>query len=126
MRRFLLLLLTCAPALAALAQPDKTNAPTELKKENAAAGLTLAATAGTISAPFVLTNGYLVQPEARTELGEGGKAVYDFAITNAGEYVLHAIVNAPAEDSNSFFLNVDGKPEDPLMIWDIDPTTGFE
>lgn len=79
-----------------------------------------------MSAPFVLTNGYLFQPEARAELGEGGKAVYTFVITNAGDYVIHAVVNAPAEDSNSFFLNIDGKPEDPLMIWDIDPTSGFE
>jgi hypothetical protein len=126
MRRFLVLLLACAPGLSALAQNEKTNAPSELKKESAAAGLTFPASAGTVSAPFVLTNGYLFQPGERAEVGEGGKAVYDFAITNAGEYVIHAIVNAPGEDSNSFFLNIDGKPEDPLMIWDIEPTSGFE
>jgi hypothetical protein len=78
-----------------------------------------------VSAPLVLTNGIISQPE-QTELAGGGKAVFNFAITNAGDYVIRALVNAPAEDANSFYVNVDAPPEDPAMIWDIEPTNGFE
>jgi hypothetical protein len=90
-------------------------------------GLTFPASAGVIKGPFVLTNDCVYQPDVKTELNEdGGKAIYNFTITNAGEYVIHATVNAPGEDSNSFFLNIDAQPEDPLTIWDIDVTSGFE
>ena len=77
------------------------------------------------TAPLVLTNGYIEQPE-QTELPQGGKAILNFTLTNAGTYVITAIVNAESEDKNSFFLNIDAQPEDPMMIWDMDPTTGFE
>jgi hypothetical protein len=40
--------------------------------------------------------------------------------------VIEALVNAPDESSNSFFLNIDAQPEDPDMIWDVELTTGFE
>jgi predicted secreted protein len=135
MRRFLLLFLAGMTAISARAQNGKTNGQIELKdgpsiviisSRTVTNGLAFLASAGTVSAPFVLTNGYLCQPGERAEVGEGGKAVYDFAITNAGDYVIYALVNAPGEDSNSFFLNIDAKPEDPLMIWDIEPTSGFE
>jgi hypothetical protein len=53
-------------------------------------------------------------------------AIFSFTITNAGNYVMQAVVNAPGEDSNSFYVNVDAQPEDPVMIWDIDVTNGFE
>jgi hypothetical protein len=72
-----------------------------------------------------LTNGCLSQPES-TELPGGGKAVFSFTITNAGNYVIETTVNAPAEDSNSFYVNVDTPPQDPAMIWDIEVTSGFE
>jgi len=78
-----------------------------------------------VSAPLVLTNGIISQPE-QTEPAGGGKAIYSFTLTNAGNYVIRAVVNAPAEDSNSFYINVDAEPEDPTMIWDIDVTNGFE
>ncbi|MCU0786131.1 MAG: hypothetical protein MUF81_19200 [Verrucomicrobia bacterium] len=35
-------------------------------------------------------------------------------------------MNAPNEGANSFFLNLDAEPQDPYMIWDIPPTSGFE
>ena len=83
------------------------------------------ASAGVITAPFVLTNGILSQPE-QTDVGEGGKAIYSFTITNAGNYLILGMVNAEEETMNSFFVNVDAQPDD-LMIWDIDLTTkGFE
>jgi hypothetical protein len=135
MRRFLLVLLAGVPALSTCARNESTTAQAGvitagaieiMASTNQTLGLTFPVSAGTVLAPFVLTNGYLFQTGERAEAGEGGKAVYAFAVTNAGEYVIHATVNAPAEDSNSFFLNIDGNPEDPLMIWDIDPTSGFE
>jgi hypothetical protein len=135
MRLSLLVLLACAPAIPVFAQASKTNAQpakAATASDTAAAGketpgLTFPASAGTVKAPFILTNDCLYQPDIKTELNEdGGKATYNFTITNAGEYVIHATVNAPGEDSNSFFLNIDAQPEDPLTIWDIDVTSGFE
>src|SRR5262245_11437240 len=132
MRSFLFLLVSCALSLSVSAQDGKTTtAQPDLKKSETApavpaTGLTFPVSAGTVTAPFVMTNGYLYQPEVRAELGEGGKAIYRFTITNAGEYVIHAVVSAPGEDANSFFLNIDAQPEDPMTIWDVDPTSGFE
>jgi len=77
-----------------------------------------------ITAPFVLPNGILSQPE-QTDVAEGGKAIYNFTITNAGNYLILGMVNAEEESMNSFFVNVDTQPDD-LMIWDIDLTKGFE
>lgn len=125
--------LACVLVIPAFAQEAKTNAPPEVKKtapavaipDAQATGITFPASAGVISAPFVVTNGYLYQPGPQTEVNGGGKAIYSFTITNAGNYVIHAVVNAPAMESNSFYLNVDAPPEDPTMIWDIEVTTGF-
>ncbi len=78
-----------------------------------------------ITAPLVFTNGFLGQPDT-TDLEGGGKAIFNFTITNAGTYVIEARINAPGDDSNSFYLNVDSQPEDPDMIWDVDVTDGFE
>ena len=47
-------------------------------------------------------------------------------MVNAGNYVIRALVNAPNDGNNSFFLNLDGEPLAPMMIWDIPLTTGFE
>ncbi|MFO1488456.1 MAG: hypothetical protein U1F65_08255 [Verrucomicrobiota bacterium] len=87
--------------------------------------ITLPLSSAVIAAPLVLTNDCLSQPE-QTELAAGGKAVFNFTITHAGTYVIQAVVNAPEEDANSFFINIDGKPEDPMMIWDVAVTSGFE
>jgi hypothetical protein len=70
-------------------------------------------------------DGVLTQPE-QTELAGGGKAVFEFTIPKEGSYVIKAVVNAASEDANSFFLNIDAAPEDPLMIWDMDVTKDFE
>jgi hypothetical protein len=100
------------------APPSATNQATPI-------AITLPVSAAMVSAPLVLTNGSLSQPET-TELAGGGKAVFSFTIINAGNYVIQAMVDAPAEDSNSFYVNVDAPPEDPAMIWDVDMTSGFE
>jgi hypothetical protein len=87
----------------------------------------LPAISGTISSPFIVSNGYIYQPFQTTGVAAGGLATYNFAVTNAGSYVVQALVNAPGAGSNSLYVNVDAQPLDPGMIWDIQPyTLGFE
>ena len=120
------LLLACALAIPSSAQAETTNAaPQPASNQVMLVFLTLPASAAVVSAPLIMTNGCISQPE-RTELPGGGRAVFNFTITQAGNYVMRALVNAPGEDSNSFYVNVDAPPEDPAMIWDIDVTSGFE
>lgn len=85
---------------------------------------TLSATDAKVTAPLVVKDGAISNPD-RTEIADGGKAIFEFTIAKAGNYEIHAVANAPDEDSNSFFLNIDAQPEDP-MIWDIEVTNGFE
>jgi len=106
---------TSAPALASLGSGTNKLAPL----------VVLAPTEAALTAPLVLTNGCIGQPE-QTELPAGGKAIYNFTLANAGTFVIRAVVNAPDESANSFYVNIDANPEDPAMIWDIDTTSGFE
>ena len=127
MKIFSPLFLAGALAVPSFAQEAKTNAVVEAVSTTnklIQPVATFPASAGVITAPFVLTNGILSQPE-QTEVADGGKAVYNFTITNAGSYLILGMVNAAEESMNSFFVNVDAQPDD-LMIWDIDLTNGFE
>jgi len=85
-------------------------------------GLTFAADSGTISSPFVATNGTILQP-VETILASSGRAAYSFDVVNAGNYLVSAMVSAANEGQNSLFVNIDAEPTDPLMIWDIPVTT---
>jgi hypothetical protein len=87
--------------------------------------LSFEAEAGSVTAPFVVASGYIYQT-SETSVTAGGRAIYNFTITNAGEYVIQATVNAPNDAANSFFVNIDAEPQDPSMIWQIPVTTGFE
>jgi hypothetical protein len=87
--------------------------------------LTFPASSGSLSSPFVAANGYIYQP-AETDVTTGGKAVYSFTVTNAGDYLIQALVNASDSGANSFYINMDAQPQDPTMIWDVPLTTGFE
>jgi hypothetical protein len=91
-----------------------------------ACDLTFSATSGTVTAPFVVSSNYIYQPVQTTVVSNGGCASYSFTITNAGNYVIQALVNAPNDGANSFFVNIDAEPQSPTMIWDIPLTTGFE
>jgi hypothetical protein len=118
------LLLACAWAALAMAENAATpNAPKPAAKP--AALVTLQMADAKITAPLVLKDGAIGQP-AQTEVADGGKATITFKLEHAGDYVLYGIVNAPEEDQNSFYLNIDAPPKDPEMIWDIDVTKGFE
>jgi hypothetical protein len=129
MKSFASIWLVVALDLSAFAQITNTRAALELKKNDGADTrkpvLTFPVTAAVVSAPFVLTNGYISQPE-QLDIADSGKAVYNFTITNSGNYMVEALVNATGEDANSFYVNVDGQPEDPAMVWDIEVTSGFE
>jgi hypothetical protein len=57
---------------------------------------------------------------------QSGRAVYNFVVGESGSYVIQALIDAPTPAENSFFINVDSDPTDPLMIWDATPTSGFE
>jgi hypothetical protein len=92
--------------------------------EKPPSGLTFAADSGTISSPFVVTNGTILQP-METVLSSSGRAVYSFDIINAGEYLVSALVSAANDGQNSLYINIDAEPTDPLMIWDVPVTTGF-
>jgi hypothetical protein len=89
------------------------------------AGLTFQATSGLISSPFTSTTGVLSQP-SETDLTGAGRASYTFSVSDADNYVVEAVVDAPDTASNSFYVNIDSEPTDPAMIWDIPATSGFE
>jgi len=91
----------------------------------AVASLSFSATSGSLTWPFVASNGHIYQT-LQTRANNGGQAVYDFAITNVGSYVIQAVVDAPNTGANSFYVNIDAQPQDPTMIWDVPVTTGFE
>jgi hypothetical protein len=121
-------LVACALAVTAFAQETKTPAESgQIAATNklAQSTQTFPASAATVSAPFVLTNGYISQPEL-TDVAVGGKAVFNFTLTASGSYLIAAMVNAPDDTANSLYVNVDAQPEDPAMIWDIETTKGFE
>jgi hypothetical protein len=89
-------------------------------------GLPLAAPMGMVTAPFVATNGYVFQPSAAGGVQSGGRAAYDFNVSSGGSYAIEAMVNAPVTGTNSFWVNVDAEPLDPVMVWNVEPTAGFE
>jgi hypothetical protein len=89
--------------------------------------LSFQATSGTITAPFTVTGNYVSQAITTTTISATGEDTFNFTITNAGNYVIQALVNAPNDSANSFYVNIDAQPVDPAMAWDIFPfTSGFQ
>lgn len=92
-------------------------------------GLTFNADAGTITGPFTIdsVNHTITETTSVTTPGAGGQARYNVTIPTTGDYVVNATVNCPDGGSNSFWINFDSDPTDPLMIWDVVQfTTGFQ
>jgi len=87
--------------------------------------LTFAASSGTISAPFVVNGGAVSQP-AKTTVTTGGKAVYNFSLAAAGNYTVSMLVYAQNSRCNALYVNIDGEPLDPTMIWDVPVTKAFK
>ncbi len=94
-------------------------------------GLSFNAAAGTIQAPFTVTtsslvpSGSYISQGSATGLSGSGQAIYAFTIVSAGNYVVSVLVNAPDSSANSVYVNIDGQPTDPTMIWDPPVTSGF-
>jgi hypothetical protein len=61
-----------------------------------------------------------------TDITLGGRATYTFNVPNSGNYVVVGYVNAPDDSANSLWVNIDAEPIDPVSIWDIPFTSGFE
>ncbi len=125
MKIFPTLALACVLAVSTFAADAVTKVAPPSDNKGAPVTPTLSMADAAVTAPFVMKDGAISQ-QNQTEVSGGGKAVFTFMVAQAGNYVIHAMVNAPDEDSNSFFLNIDAQPEDPLMIWDMDVTKGFE
>jgi hypothetical protein len=88
-------------------------------------GATVGATSGGYSAPFAASGSTLSQNVQTVDLS-GGRADYLFYVATAGEYAMVAVVNAPTDGNNSFFVNIDATPVVPDSIWDVYPlTSGF-
>jgi hypothetical protein len=130
MKQFSAVILACALTIHAFAQDAKTNAVADTNAPAATVqppGQLFLASAAVLTAPLVLTDDYLcLTNDSMADAASGGKAVFSFSITNAGDYVVETLVNGDDESTNSFFVNVDAQPTDPDMIWDIDVTSGFE
>lgn len=121
MRKLLTLILACSAGTLIVAQD-----PAQKKSPAGADAKAISAAEAKLTAPMTLKDGVISQPE-RTEITDGGKAVFEFTVPKDGDYVVHAVVSAPDDDNNSFYVNVDQAPaDDPLMIWDIDVTNSFE
>jgi hypothetical protein len=87
-----------------------------------ASSISIAVAAGTISSPFVVSNGLALQT-VETGISGAGRAVYNFNVPFTGDYLVSAIVIAPNNGANSFYVNIDADPTDPVMIWDLALTT---
>ncbi|HEX7860389.1 MAG TPA: putative Ig domain-containing protein [Verrucomicrobiae bacterium] len=91
--------------------------------------LTFAATAGLITQPFNIANGYLnqtVETVGDPKTSGGGRAVYGFSVPFSGNFLISTSVDAADAGSDSLYINIDAEPVDPGMIWDIPLTIGFE
>src|SRR5207253_2057312 len=89
---------------------------------NLTPGMTITADSATIAAPFTVSNGMISQPVLSTVL-TGGRAAYTFNNFFPGNYVVSAQVKAPNATANSFYVNVDAEPTDPMMLWNLGVST---
>jgi hypothetical protein len=89
-------------------------------------GLSFPATAGAITAPFtVTTNNTISQTTETVDPTQGGRASYYFTVPSSGNYTVSASVYAPSDSADSLFVNIDGEPTSPTMVWDIPIYAGF-
>lgn len=68
-----------------------------------------------------ITNGILAHLSTTSRTNDP-KLYYTFTITNPGDYVVVAQVNAPGSPASSLLVNIDAEPREPEMIWDIPAT----
>jgi hypothetical protein len=88
--------------------------------------LSFAAPEGTVTSPFtVASDNTIAQVVTTIDPAAGGLAAYNFNITVPNRYAVLINVDAPADDANSFFVNIDAEPVSPNMIWDVPLTSGL-
>jgi hypothetical protein len=89
-------------------------------------GLAWEAEDGVITAPFVIAGAYVYQSTS-TDANplSGGKGSYLFDLTIPGDYVVRAVVDAPSDGSDSFFVQIDSEPTS-AATWHIGVTQGLE
>ena len=87
-------------------------------------GLAWESDAGVIELPMKVTGAYISQ-DVQTTAADGGRASYNFSITNAGVYNVVMVVNAPDDGANSVYVNIDNEPQE-AQAWNIPLTTGFQ
>ena len=107
MKQTAVLFLACALAIPALAQNATTTNSAAATAH--APGQMFLASAATVTAPLVFTNDYFHLESDMADVAAGGKAVFNFSITNAGDYQIESVVNAADDSSNSFFVNMDAR-----------------
>src|SRR5207245_11503713 len=62
-------------------------------------GLSFESVEGEVQAPFVTNGGYLSQ-NVVTGVDDGGRAIFKFLVTNAGNYTISADVSAPIPEGS--------------------------
>jgi hypothetical protein len=78
----------------------------------------------TITGPMTLTNGILVQP-CETGITNSGRMSCRFKVANAAEFAVAADVRTAGAGGGSFYVNIDGEPVEPEMVWEIPATRSF-
>lgn len=86
-------------------------------------GTSFPSTAGEITNPFVINTNTISQLVQTVDPTQGGRALYNFSVPAAGDYLLSIMVNCQDGGSNSVFVNIDAEPS-PVMYWDIPVTSG--
>lgn len=85
-------------------------------------GLAFSAEQGTLFGAMSKYNGYIATP-----VKDEGRAVYAVVIPAPGEYKIVTEIDASSGGSNSFLVNFDSSPTDPIHTWDVvQLTSGFE
>jgi len=88
-------------------------------------GLSFDSTSGAIVAPFTINLANTISQSVETlDPATAGRAVYEFGVTNAGDYIVSINVDAPSDGANSISVNIDADPTSSAMIWDIPLTSG--
>jgi len=89
-------------------------------------GILLDAENGNIFNKFKREAGYIVHEIDTDKPSIGGSATYEFQAEQDGMYQIRTLVSAAGSGSNSYFININEQPTGTYMIWDIEPTDGFE
>ncbi|MCR4335624.1 MAG: right-handed parallel beta-helix repeat-containing protein [archaeon] len=100
--------------------------PAILEIEAEECALSSGSTGITFSTQSAAEISYIYQVTETSNPLNGGKAVCNLNVSEAGEYVIQVNANAPNDGSNSIFINVDSDANSDQMVWDIPIAIGFQ